>query len=301
MAENTSGGSGGQAPIGAEKAGGTGASGAGGSLGVNNPNLGAGGAGGGSSVIELSEDSMVKLPGAKDPVRYGDHYKSFQSEFTKRAQETAGLRKEVAASKQREADYQRRLQQGQQGQQQRVSKLQELAGQLKSLTYLNGEQAASVVDHVMNEIGGLSKELSRRDMALALMYKQMKQMGTTLDRLHSNHTNTEFDSKIAKFVKEGGLPEKATSWAKKLYLAYEGDDLDQEFPKILKTEWEEIGGVFKTSEREKVEAARRAPFVPGKGGNGSPSRPLGQDWVKKSAKDIADAVWPGMVDGAVET
>ena len=59
MAENTSGGSGGQAPIGANPAGGTGGGGAGGSLGVNNPNLGAGG---GASVIELSEDSMVKLP-----------------------------------------------------------------------------------------------------------------------------------------------------------------------------------------------------------------------------------------------
>ena len=165
MAENTSGGSGasGQAPL----TGGT--AGAGGAAGINNPTLGTGA----GSVIELSDDSMVKLPGAKDPVRYGDHYKSFQSEFTKRAQEAAGLRKEVAAAKQREADYQRRLQAGQanrQGQPQRVNKLQELAGQLKSLTYLNGEQAASVVDHVMNEIGGLTQELSRRDMAIAFMY-----------------------------------------------------------------------------------------------------------------------------------
>src|SRR3990167_4679585 len=263
------------------------------------------GGGGSPSVIDLTEDSMVRLPGAKDPVRYGDHYRGFQSEFTKRAQEASQLRTERVKLQQQVQDYQRRLQQGQQqqgqGQQAQQSKLAQLAGQLKSLTYLNGEQAAQVVDHVMQEIQGYAGELQRRDVALALMYRRMQQMGETLNGLQSRHVTGEFDTKIAKFVKDGGLPEKATGWAKKLYLAYEGDDLDQEFPRILKQEWESIGGVFRATEKERVEAARRQPFVPGKGGNGSPSRPLGQDWTKKSAKDISDALWPGLVDGEVET
>lgn len=298
--ENTSGGSnpGGGQSTSVPAAGGSGVGG-GSAAGVNNPNLGTA-----PTVVDISEDTMVRLPGAKDPVRYGDHYRGFQSEFTKRSQEAANLRKEIAAAKQREADYQRRLQQASQqgqGQQTRQSKLQELAGQLKSLTYLNGEQAAGVVDHVMQEISGLNQELSRRDMALALMYKEMKRMGSTLNTLHSNHTNAEFDSKISKFVKDAGIPEKAVGWAKKLYLAYEGDDLDTEFPKILKQEWEDIGGVFRQTEKERVAAARQTPFVPGRGGQGSPSKPLGQEWAKKSAREISDALWPGMVDGEIET
>ena len=197
-----------------------GSGGAGGSLGVNNPSLGSGG-----GVIELSDDSMVKLPGAKDPVRYGDHYRGFQSEFTKRAQEAAGLRAEKAKLTQQLQDHQRRLQQqNQQGQASKPNRLQELAGQLKSLTYLNGEQASQVVENVMQELAGSSQELQKRDMAIALMYKQLKQMGSVLSGLQGRHAQGDFDTKIAKFVKETGLPDKATNWAKKLYLAYEGDD-----------------------------------------------------------------------------
>ena len=296
--ENTSGGTG-QPGGNPNPQAGAGSGVGGGAAGVNNPNLGTA-----PTVVDISDDTMVRFPGAKDPVRYGDHYKGFQSEFTKRAQEASTLRAEKIKLTQQLADQQRRLQ-AQQGQQQRPepqqSKLAALAGELKSLTYLNGEQAARVVDHVMQEIQGYAGELNKRDMALTLMYRQMKQMGVTLNQLHSQHTNTEFDSKIARFVKENGLPEKATGWAKKLYLAYEGDDLDQEFPKILKEEWEGIGGVIRASEKERVEAARRQPFVPGKGGNGSPSLPLKQDWARKSAREISDALWPGMVDGEVET
>src|SRR3990167_10703445 len=162
MDSNTPGGSGagGNGTSGSQPSGGSG--GGSGAGQVNNPNLSGAG---GSNVIELSEDSMVKLPGAKDPVRYGDHYKGFQSEFTKRAQEAAALRAEKAKLTAQIQDQQRRLQaqhQPQQGQQNQQSKLAELGAELKSLTYLNGEQAANVVNHVMQEIGGLTQELSRR-------------------------------------------------------------------------------------------------------------------------------------------
>src|SRR3990167_2902401 len=158
MDSNTPGGSGagGNGTSGSQPSGGSG--GGSGAGQVNNPNLSGAG---GSNVIELSEDSMVKLPGAKDPVRYGDHYRGFQSEFTKRSQEAATLRAEKAKLTQQIADYQRRLQAGQQqqGQQRPPNKLAELGAQLKSLTYLNGEQAASVVDHVMQELATGQQEL----------------------------------------------------------------------------------------------------------------------------------------------
>lgn len=264
----------------------------------NNPNLA--GAKGASSIIELSEDSMVKLPGAKDPVRYGDHYRGFQSEFTKRAQEAANLRREKQQLQQQLQDHQRRLQGQQQQQSQTPNKLQALAGQLKSLTYLNGEQASGVVAQVMEHFGEYDRDLQQRDMALALMYKQLKEMGTTLQTLNGQHTSTQFEGKIAKFVKDAGLPEGATKWAQELYLAYEGNDLDREFPRIMKERWEEIAGLHKAAEKQRVEQARRVPFVPGQGGNGSASKPLSFK-PNASSKEIADAFWPTMVNGETET
>ena len=287
-----------QAGSGAGTSGAPGSGGGGTASQVNNPALSGGG--GAASILELTEDSMVKLPGAKDPVRYGDHYRGFQSEFTKRAQEAARLKQENARLTQQHQDLQRRIQSQQQPQQQQPNKLQELAGSLKSLTYLNGEQAAGVVNQVMEHFAAQDKALQQRDMALALMYKQMRQMGATLQTLNGQHTSGQFDAKISKFVKDSGLPEGATNWAKELYLAYEGDDLDQEFPRIMKERWDEITGLHKAAEKQRVDQARQRPFVPGQGGNGVPSKPLG-NFTKSSAKEIADALWPGMVAEGTET
>ena len=268
-------------------------SGAGGN--VNNPNLGTA-----PSVVELTEDSMVRLPGAKDPVRYGDHYRGFQSEFTKRAQEVSRLRQEHQKLQQQLQDYQRRMQAGERPQQQAPNPSAELAQQLKSLTYLKGEDAAKVVEHITAQLGARDAALKQRDLALGLLYKKLQQVGQTVQQLNRVHNNSSFESKISKFVKDAGLPEKATNWAQELYVAYEGDDLDQEFPRILKERWEQLTGLHEEARKAKIEQARRLPFVPGKGGNGSASRPL-ENLAKASAKDIADAMWPGMVDGEVET
>ena len=279
-------------------------SGGGGSLGVNNPNLA--GSSGAPSIVELSEDSMVKLPGAKDPVRYGDHYRTFQSEFTKRAQEASRLKQEAQQLRQQLQEHQRRLQQGQQQQGQgqqppsATAKLGELANSLKSLTYLSGQDAARVVEHLTQQFAGQEAALQRRDLAIGLMFKELKKMGGTLNQLHSSHTSTEFESKITKFAKDGGIPDRLLPRVKELYLAYEGEDLDQEFPQILKGWYDDVQGAFRDNERKRVEDARRQPFVPGKGGNGTPSKPLA-NFARSSAREIADAVWPGMVDGDVET
>ena len=274
-------------------------SGGGNAGGVNNPSLSST-----PQIVELTDDSMVKLPGAKDPVRYGDHYRTFQSEFTKRAQEAARAKQELGKLQGQIQDYRRRMQsQQQQGQGQPPStaaRMKELGDSLKSLTYLNGTDAARVVEQLTQQFVASEQALSQRDLALGLMYKKMQQMAQTVNQLHGRHSSTEFEGKINNFVAQGGLPKEATEFAKELYLAYEGDDLDQEFPKILKQRWEQLAGIYKSSEKKRLDEARRQPFVPGKGGNGTPSRPL-QNLAKASAKEIADAIWPGAVDGEVET
>lgn len=265
----------------------------------NNPNLGGSG---GNSVIELSEDSMVRLPGAKDPVRYGDHNRGFQSEFTKKAQAAAQAQRQIQQLKAKLTEHERRQRQGQQAQRpDPKAQTRELAESIKSLSYLSGQDAAKVVEHLTERFNSQETALQQRDIALGLMYKQLKQVSQLVSGLQGRHSATEFEGKIDRFVTSGGLPKEATEFAKELYLAYEGDDLDQEFPAILKRRWEQLSGIYKASEKARVDQARRQPFVPGKGGNGTPSKPLNQNFAKASAKEIAEAFWPGMVDGEVET
>lgn len=253
------------------------------------------------TVIDVSEDSMVRLPGQKDPVKYGEYYRKFQSEFTKRAQEAQQARQQAQQQAARIQELERRIQQGQAQQQgEKPNPVKELTQQLKSLQYLNGEQAAQVVESIMQQVGGYEQALQQRDMALGLMYRKLQQMEQGFKQIQSRHTMGDFESKMKKFASEAGIPDGGLDFVKELYLAYEGDDLDQEFPSILSNRWTQIQNMLKEQNRKRVEEARNQPFVPGRGGNGSPSRQL-QDFSRKSAREIADLMWPGMVDGSVET
>lgn len=271
--------------------------------GGSNANPGTGGTYSGNvnapQVIELNDDSMVRLPGAKEPVKYGDHSRGFQSEFTKRSQEVARYKAEVQK-------YQQQLQQLQRQQaastanQPGQNKPPNLAEQIKSLPYLSGEDASRVVGELTNRFGQYDQELQRRDMALGLIYKQLQEQQAIVKQLHGRTSSSDFNSKISNWVRSAGIPEGAAQWAKELYLAYEGDDLDQEFPRILSERWGQVQNAIKSQRQQEVQAARNRPFLPGKGGQATPGAPL-NNFKNKSAREIADSLWPGMVDGEVDS
>lgn len=252
------------------------------------------------SIVDLTHDTLVRLPGAKDPVKYGDHYRGFQSEFTKKAQAAANAAKQVKQLQDQINALKRQNGQAQAGQGPRPNPVGELTQQLKSLAYLSGEDGAKVVEHLAGQFKAYDGALQQRDIALALMYKQMKQLSGIVEQLNGRSRTSDFDTKIEGYLQKGGYPPEAKEFAQELYLAYEGDDLDREFPTILKRRWDQLTELHKTNERKRIEAARRQPFVPGKGGNGTPSKGLA-NMAKSSAKEIADAFWPNMVDGDVET
>ena len=129
------------------------------------------------------------------------------------------------------------------------------------------------------------------------LYGQLKQMRDLVQGLQTNHVNTSFDSKISKWVADTGLPVEATDFAKELYLAYEGDDLDSEFPTILKNRWEQVVGLARAAEQKRIESARKLPFVPGRGGQGVPSKPLTDKLAKASPAQVADELWDAMQGG----
>lgn len=254
------------------------------------------------SVIELSDDSMVRLPGQAQPVKYGDYYRGFQSQFTRKTQEAARaaerLQQLETALQEREQQlsyYQRQQQSAQQ-----AAPGQALREKLAQLPYLSGQQAAEVLEHVTGQIGQYESALQERDAALVLLTKRMMQMDQVVNSLRDRTSSADFDGKIRNYVSSIGLPQEAEELAKEIYLAYEGEDLDAEFPQILRSRWEQIENAIRARDRRKVEEARRGPFVPGKGGVGTPSNPL-NNLSRASARDIADSLWPGMVEGGPET
>lgn len=248
-----------------------------------------------SSHIDLSDDSLVRLPGAKEPVKWGDHYRGFQAEFTRSKQAQARLKQELdqvkAALQQREA-AQRSTTAAQQ-----PKPGADLLAKIKSLQYLSGEDAAGVVEHIMGQIDGVkNQDLARRDMALALIYKRLQAAEQALQHTTGRASQSDFETKISRWVADAGYDDDATQIAKEMYLAYEPTpELDEEFPRMFKERMEQL----ERASRKRLEAVRekkrQLPFVPGKGGNGAAGGPLA-DLKRADHRQVADKLW-ALVDG----
>lgn len=227
--------------------------------------------------LDLSDDSLIRLKGSDKPVKFADHVRGFQSQATKAAQRAAALERQL---QERDAKL-RALEQAQRQPQQQASN-EDIYGALRSLPYLTGEDAVGVVESI-------GQQIRQRDMVLLGALKQMQQMQQILGTLGDNYSSQTFESKIAGFIQQGGHDPGYTDFAKELYLAYEGDDLDYEFPQILANRIKQIEGINEAKRRAATQA-RRQPFVPGKGGNVNPSKPL-QIKPSATAKEVADELW----------
>ncbi len=254
------------------------------------------------SVIDLTPDSLVRIPGQDKPVKYGDYYRGFQSQFTKKAQEASQLQQRYQQLEQQFQQAQERLRQieAQHRAQVAAQPGNDLLAEIRQLPYLDGQSAGRVLEHIAQQQAQSAAALEQRDHALMLITQQLVETKKQLQRLAARAGQTDFEGKIKKFASDLNLPAGTEDFVKELYLAYEGDDLDNEFPTILQNRWNQLQNVIQEMQRRKVQEARQAPFVPGRGGIGSASRPIANLATAKPS-EIADALWAGMVDGGVET
>ena len=132
---------------------------------------------------------------------------------------------------------------------------------------MTGSDAVEVVQSI-------GEQIKQRDVVLLAALKQMQSLQQTVQGLSQHSTGQAFDGKITRWLQAGGYPPEAADLAKEIYLAYEGDDLDTEFPQIFDTRWQQIEKLVEARRQAKVTANRKAPFLPGKGGAAHPSRPL---------------------------
>jgi hypothetical protein len=237
-------------------------------------------------IPEFDDNAQIRFKGSDKPVAIKD-VRNFQSQWTRSAQEAARVKQ---ALQQREAELarykeQERLAQ-QRSQQQGNNNQGNLIDALRSKPYLSGEEAAEIVS-------GLVGQFQQRDQIMVAALQEIQRQQAVINQLNSAHVGGAFDAKISKWVSDMGLPPEAAELAKDIYLAYEGDNLDDEFPRIFQERWQLAERLINAKRERELRETRKQPFVPGRGGNGNPSKPLTLD-PAMSAKDTAEALWASL-------
>ncbi len=254
--------------------------------------------------MDISDDTLVRIPGQDQPVKYGELYKRLQGDYTKKtqtlAQQKAQYDKDVAAFNTRKQAEENTLKQtaaallargqgGQQGQQGG----QDFLTQLASRPYLDGATAAQIVRSIQQEgFGSVVKAIQDRDTIIQNFHQRLGSMQQVLDQLSGAHTETAVGQRLQGWMQQADIPEEAIEFAKDMYSAYEGDDLDNEFPQILADRWNQLQQINAKRRQSQVDAARSGPFpLPGRGGNGTPSRALPTFKGNENAREMADTLW----------
>lgn len=251
------------------------------------------------SPVELKDDILVRLPNNKDAVKFGDWFKGYQAQHTKATQSLSKLQADFERVKQEREQERRELDGFRQAagrQPSTPSPTQTLAEQLKGLPYLKGEEGAALLGRVQEEIQARDQKFGTAMGVIKMLAEKLQQTNQLVESMNNRFRTQDFDAKIGKYREDLGLPAEAKDFLTELYLAYEGDDLDSEFPNIARSRWEQIQSLVRAADRAKVAEARKNRFVPGKGGVGSPSKPL--DTSRMSPRELADAMWPGIAEEA---
>jgi hypothetical protein len=231
--------------------------------------------------IELDENALIRVKGSEKPVKFGEHVRGFQSKWTQEAQKRAQLERTLQEREARLQQMERERQAAERASQQ--GKQGDVFQALRELPYLDGETAVKVVQ-------GIAQQIQQRDQVLMAALNQMKQMQAVVQRLNQTHVTSSFDAKIDRWLGENGWPADLRDLAKEVYLAYEGDDLDAEFPRIFNSRVEQMRKAFEAERQAKLRASKPAPFLPGRGGNAQPSKPL-EFKGNESARDISEKLW----------
>lgn len=251
--------------------------------------------------IDLSDDSFVRIPGQQKPVKYGDHVKSLQSDYTRKTQEAAARQQALEA---REKAWTSERQQQENYLKNLTAQLLEKANKgggnqadpyeaIAKLPYLDGQTAANLLRAIQEKgFGTVTTAIRERDEVIKGLYNELHAMKNQFQTFQGSNATQQFESKISKWVSDGGYPPEAVDLAKEVYLAYEGDDLDNEFPQIFKARWEQLQSVFSGIQRKRVDDARRPKFpFAGKGGQGTAGKGIQPLKGNESAKQASDILW----------
>lgn len=263
---------------------------------------------GGSAGVDLNDDTLVRgVPGYNEPVRYGDLAKRLQADYTRKTQEVQKQKTQY------ETEWQTRQRELQERQRHVESIAAQLASrqnnsgtpqndpllaELTSAQYIDGAKMGKFINMVQEKgFAPIVKAFADRDQIIQGMYNQVLELQKTVKDLQGVRQSADFDGKINRWLTEGGYPQEAAQLAKELYLAYEGDNLDDEFPQIFEQRWTQLQNVLRAQDRKRVDDAKRQGMrLPGRGGQGATGKPIGLKGHEK-ARDVAASLWDQIQTG----
>lgn len=241
--------------------------------------------------IKLSNDSLIHPPGADKPVKYSDFFGGYvpKSEYTRATQRAA------------EADRQRQALE----QQQRQAAAAPPQGQppadpyasLEALPYLDGKQAAQVMRSIVGA-------LQYRDQVIGLLHQKIQGLEQGFGSMQGRTREADAHSLFAEAQQKAGLPdnEQVKELIQSEYLSHQGwetltpqERVDQ-LAQLVKVRVDALRSWSRDADRKQADEARKARFVPGKGGQGLPSKPARGGGFKDPAQ-MADELWGGLVKG----
>lgn len=233
------------------------------------------------TVLEVDDTTLIKPKGFEKPVKYGEHVRGLQSEFTKAKQREAQIRQEL--------EQERQLRQRYEYERQQALARERQAGQpdpyesLRQLPYLSGEDAVNVVQSI-------GQQLQFRDRVITVLAQELKAIKDQLGGITTSNAESAFDARINQFLQENDYPPEFADLAKEIYLAYEGDDVWSEFPQIFRQRYEQIQRGIEARRQAALARNRQRAFVPGKGGTAGPSQPI-QMKGNEDPREVADQIW----------
>lgn len=256
-----------------------------------------------SSPVDISDDTMVRVPGQDDPVKYGDLYKRLQADHTRKTTDAARARDQLSKERQqlhqshsqKENQLRQLTSQLLQMQNQRNNGGTDVLAELEKRDVLDGRTAAHLMRAIQDQgFGSVATAMQQRDQTIQQLGAQLTKINEVVRKLASERSNTSFDGKITGWLKDLGLHENYADLAKEVYLAYEGADLDNEFPEILRKRVEQVQKLIRSADKQKAADARGAMFkFPGKGGQGSAARGVGLKGNETSSQ-VADRIWDAL-------
>ena len=250
---------------------------------------------GAGTVYDLNDDTPIRIKGQKEPVKFGDWYKGLRSSQTKEAQKAAELERKYGelegGHKSLKQQYDSLLAAVQKARE--TGDKTDALAELRALQYIDGGMAARIVEAVQQRIQQTDAGFQERDKAIVFLGRQLAGVMKQLEGYNSRTQQQDFQSKIGSFLKQGGYGDEYRDFAQELYLAYEGEDLDEEFPNILKNRIGQLERAMKAREAKAQADRRKNLFIPGKDTNGaSPSGPLSTKRLgRMKPKDLAGLVF----------
>ena len=256
-------------------------------------------------------DEQSSPEGGETP-ESGSWSKETQAEYTKKTQALADERKQWESQRtqqqQQLQQYAQQLQQQQyahQAAQQYAPQQQQQQGdtmldQLRQMPYLDGATAAQLMERLVNEgINPLNQAIQQRDQAYSQLYKDYKSLRDIVGASQGKQAQSELDARFVQIREQQGLPDNeiVRELMQDVYLSHEGQNLDQEFPDLLRKRWEGLQKAVRESDRKSAQQARTSPF-PSKGGELSPTS--GKTGGYKTPEERTDELWPMMNPGQSE-